>query len=149
MLWFVMLFFAQKYRVVRHLISSTTDQHLFAYERDEDEELFRIVCHDCGDYADQGNEDGDEIVLVEPESFCEYLGVEEEGPEKPCGDLREEIRDLYGHICYACGSRENITVDHIVPKRMDGQAVVPKRLILALDFLMRPAPWDSYEGLIW
>ena len=54
-----------------------------------------------------------------------------------------------------------------MPKSVEGQAIptnlqllcekcngekadsVPKRLILALDFLMRPAPWDSYEGLIW
>jgi hypothetical protein len=60
-----------------------------------------------------------------------------------------------------------MTVDHIVPRSADGLAVptnlqllckkcneqkadqLPERLILALDFLMRPAPWDSYEGLIW
>jgi hypothetical protein len=146
---------------------SNNELHFFPYERGEDEGLFRITCTHCRDYADEGNEDGDELVLVEPESFCEYFGVEEEGRKSPDGDLRKEIRELYGHACYACGVTEKITVDHIMPKSVEGQAIptnlqllcekcngekadsVPKRLILALDFLMRPAPWDSYEGLIW
>lgn len=143
--------------------------HFFPYEHNEDEERFRITCKHCDDYADQGNEDGDELIAVEPETFCEYFGVEDEGPKKPDGDLREEIRALYGNICFRCGETkaEEITVDHIVPKSAEGRAVptnlqllckkcnrekadlLPERLILALDFLMRPAPSDSYEGLIW
>ena len=141
--------------------------HFYEYEREEKDEGFRITCTHCGDYADQGNENGDELVCVEPESFCEYFGIEDEGPKKPDGDLREEICALYGNVCYGCSSTEKITVDHIVPKSVGGLAVptnlqllcdkcnrekadnLPKRLILALDFLMRPAPWDSYEGLIW
>jgi hypothetical protein len=143
--------------------------HFFPYERDEDEERFRVTCKHCGDYADQGNEDGDELIAVEPESFCEYFGVEDEGPKKAAGDLREEIRALYGNICFRCGEKriDEMTVDHIVPKSAEGVAVptnlqllckkcngekadqTPERLVLALDFLMRPAPWDSYEGLIW
>ncbi|SRR6266446_1950536 len=141
--------------------------HFFPYERDEDEERFAISCSHCGDRVDQGNEDGDELIAVEPESFCEYFGVEDEGPEKPHGDLREEIRELYGNLCYRCGSTKEVTIDHIMPKSADGRGVptnlqplcktcneekadqLPEKLILALDFLMRPAPWDSYEGLIW
>ena len=60
-----------------------------------------------------------------------------------------------------------LTIDHINPRSAEGRATptnlqllcekcngekadkIPKKLILALDFLMRPAPWDSYEGLIW
>jgi len=51
---------------------SNNELHVFPYERAEDEERFRIVCTHCGDYADQGNDDRDELVLIEPESFCEY-----------------------------------------------------------------------------
>ena len=141
--------------------------HFYAYELAENEERSRITCTHCGDYADDGSQDGDELLFVEPETFCEYFGVEEDGPEKPHVDLREEIRELYGHMCFACGSTENLTMDHINPRSAGGRAIptnlqllcekcngekaneVPKRLILALDFLMRPAPWDSYEGLIW
>ena len=141
--------------------------HFFAYELAEDEERSRITCTHCGDYADDGNEDGNELVLVEPESFCEYFGVEEDGPEKPDGDLREEIRELYGNMCFACAATERLTIDHINPRSAEGRAIptnlqllcekcnrekadkIPKKLVLALDFLMRPAPWDSYEELIW
>lgn len=141
--------------------------HFFPYERGENEERFRIVCSHCGDYADLGSDDGNEVIHVEAESFCDYFGVEDEGAEKPDGDLREEIRALYGHVCFKCGSKEHLTVDHIVPKSAGGLGVptnlqllcekcnaekadkFPEKLILALDFLMRPAPWDSYEGLIW
>lgn len=141
--------------------------HFFPYEHDEDEERFAILCASCRDRVDQGNEDGDELIAVEPESFCEYFGVEDEGPAKPDGDLRKEIRELYGNLCYRCGSLKDVTIDHITPKSADGRGVptnlqplckkcneekadrLPERLILALDFLMRPAPWDSYEGLIW
>ena len=139
----------------------------FPYEGAGDEERFRIICTHCGDYADEGNDDGGEVLFVEPESFCEYFGIEDEGPKKATGELREEIRELYGHACYACGATEKLTVDHIMPKSLEGQGIptnlqllcdkcngekadkVPKRLILGLDFLMRPAPWESYEGLIW
>lgn len=141
--------------------------HFFPYERDENEGRCRIHCSQCGRYADEGNDDGDELIHVEPEPFCDYFGVEDEGPEKPDGDLREEIRDLYGQVCFKCGSKERVTMDHIVPKSAGGLGVptnlqllcercngekadkVPEKLILALDFLMRPAPSDSYEGLIW
>lgn len=141
--------------------------HFFPYGRDEDEERFAISCYLCRDRVDEGNEDGDELIAVEPISFCEYFGVEDEGPGKPDADLREEIRELYGNRCFRCGSTKDITIDHIVPKSADGRGVPtnlqllckrcnaekadqpPEKLILALDFLMRPAPWDSYEGLIW
>ena len=141
--------------------------HAFPYERHEDEETFAISCFSCRDRVDQGNEDGDELFAVEPESFCEYFGIEDEGPKKPDGDLREEIRELYGSLCYRCGSTKDITIDHIVPKSAEGRGIptnlqplcqkcnqekadrIPEKLILALDFLTRPAPWDSYEGLIW
>jgi 5-methylcytosine-specific restriction endonuclease McrA len=85
----------------------------------------------------------------------------------PTGTCAREIRELYGNLCYRCGSTKDITIDHIVPKSADGCGVptnlqplcqacneekadqLPEKLILALDFLMRPAPWDSYEALIW
>ena len=148
---------------------SSHQLHFFPYEGAEDEDRSRITCTYCGDYADKGSKDGDELIVVVPESFCEYFGVEDEGPKKARGDLREEIRALYGSICFRCGETkiEELTVDHIKPKSAEGRAVptnlqllckrcngekadqLPERLILALDFLMRPAPWDSYEGLIW
>lgn len=141
--------------------------HFFPYERNEDDERFAILCSHCRDRVDEGNEDGDELIAVTTESFCQYFGVEDEGPRKPDGDLREEIRELYGNHCYRCGSTKDVTIDHIRPKSADGRGVptnlqplcktcneekadqLPEKLILALDFLMRPAPWDSYEGLIW
>jgi hypothetical protein len=60
------------------------------------------------------------LVFVEPESFCEYFGVEEDGPEKPDGELREEIRELYGHMCFACTATERLTIDHINPRSAEG-----------------------------
>jgi hypothetical protein len=141
--------------------------HLFPYARPDDEDGSAVSCFSCGDRVDQNNDDGDELFAVEPQSFCEYFGIEDEGPKKPDGDLREEIRELYGNLCYRCGSTKEITIDHIVPKSADGCGIptnlqllcrkcneekadtVPGKLILALDFLTRPAPWDSYEGLIW
>lgn len=143
--------------------------HFFPYVRGDDEEQFVISCFHCGDRVNQGNKDGNEVVAVEPESFCEYFGIEKAGPKKANGHLRKEIKELYGNRCFRCGStnKDEITVDHIKPKSADGRGVptnlqplckkcnedkadqLPERFILALDFLMRPAPGDSYEGLIW
>lgn len=143
--------------------------HLFPYTRRDEGEQFVISCFVCGRQVDHGYEDGDELIAVEPESFCDYFGVEDEGPKKAEGHLRKEIKELYGNRCFRCHSTntDEITIDHIKPKSADGRGVptnlqplckkcngekanrLPERLVLALDFLMRPAPSDSYEGLIW
>ena len=157
------------YRSEQFRMYNMSDHHLhfFPYERDEDDEDDRIYCSHCGDRVDEGNADGDELIAVEPVSFCEYFGVEDEGPKKPDGDLREEIRELYGNRCFGCDSTKDLTIDHIVPKSAEGLGIptnlqvlcdkcngdkadkLPSKLVLALDFLMRPAPWETYEGLIW
>jgi HNH endonuclease len=158
------------YRPGQFRMYDMSDHHLhfFPYERDGDsEEDDRIYCSHCGDRNDEGDVDGDEIIAVEPVSFCEYFGVEDEGPKKAGGDLREEIRELYGRRCFACGSTKDLRIDHIMPKSAEGLGIptnlqvlcdkcngekadkLPAKLVLALDFLMRPAPWETYEGLIW
>lgn len=54
--------------------------HFFLYECGE--KWFGISCPHCGAYTRQGNEDADELIAVEPESFCKYFGFDDEGEER-------------------------------------------------------------------
>jgi len=46
---------------------------------------------------------------------CDYFDIENEGPKNQVGP-REEIRELYGTICYRCGEIKDITIDHVKPE---------------------------------
>ena len=126
-----------------------------------------ITCSGCSDRADDADEEGNDIIAVVPVPFAEYFGIEDAGPAKPTGELREETYSLYGKQCLQCGATKELTIDHVVP-RADGGVATPtnlqplcrkcneekadnpaKTLTVAFDFLLRPAPSDSYEGLIW
>jgi HNH endonuclease len=126
-----------------------------------------ILCYQCGDRVDAADEEGNDIISVVPIPFGEYFGIEDAGPLKPSGELREETYALYGKQCLTCGATKEITIDHVVAKSKGGFATPTnlqplcrecnerkagrpaKTLMLAFDFLLRPAPSDSYEGLIW
>jgi hypothetical protein len=126
-----------------------------------------IPCYLCGDRVDDADEEGNDIISVVPVPFSEYFGIEDAGPLKPSGELREETYALYGKQCLECGATKVLTIDHVVAKSKGGFATPTnlqplcrgcnerkadhpaKTLTLAFDFLLRPAPSDSYEGLIW
>jgi hypothetical protein len=94
---------------------------------------------------------------------------------KPRGNARkkqqERIVELYGIRCFECGAElkvgKTLTLDHILSQHHGGtwdiinlqpfcQACQNKKadspvqtITVALDMLLRPAPGDSFEGLVW
>jgi 5-methylcytosine-specific restriction endonuclease McrA len=110
------------------------------------------------------------MMYVRERSFQEYFCLQDESRGLPKW-LRKHILDCYGRTCFACGaalSASTLSIDHIIPLSRGGdhrptnlQAMCgpcnnvhkkdtePEVAHIFLDFLTRPAPSDSYSGLIW
>ncbi len=131
-----------------------------------------IVKCSCGQRVNSRH--GDDLISVYEEPFLEHFGFlveEEEGPKRKRGKAeRSRIREMYGSRCFDCGvqlDKNNFTLDHIVAQSQGGPTVsinlqplchdcnqkkrdLPVTTVkIALDMLLRPAPWDSYEDPIW
>jgi HNH endonuclease len=133
-------------------------------------EFHSIDCHLCRAGINEPGDDYESIPVM-PTPFCEYFGLEEEGPKRARGKvLRRELAEMYGHSCFQCKQNltlADVTLDHIVARAHGGEAVPLNLQVLcescnqkkkdlavvtmelALDFPLRRAPSDSYEGLIW
>ncbi len=103
--------------------------------------------------------------------YSEHFGLAEVGPKRVRGKaFRRWLAELYGETCFQCKqplTPEDVTLDHIVARAKGGQSVPANlqvlcnkcnqqkkdddvvTLELALDFPLRPAPSDSFEGLVW
>lgn len=135
-----------------------------------DTEFWPIHCYLCGDLINEPD-DEEEMIPVVPTPFTEYFGMEEEGPKRARSRrLRRELAEMYGSLCFQCKrplTLSDVTLDHIVARAHGGESVPMNLQVLcescnqqkkddevigveiALDFPLRPAPSDSYEGLIW
>jgi len=135
-----------------------------------DSEFYSIDCYLCRDRINEPD-DEEEMIPVIPTPFSDYFGMEEEGPKRARSRrLRRELADMYGSSCFQCKrplTLKDITLDHIVARARGGESIPMNLQILCvvcnrsknndevvsveigLDFLLRPAPTDSYEGLIW
>jgi|ERR1043166_108637 hypothetical protein len=136
----------------------------------EEREFHSIECYLCSDRMNDPDEDLD-IFSVVPTSFSEFFGLEEEGPNRARGRaMRRTLADLYGNSCFQCKqplALTDVTLDHIVARANGGEAVAANLQVLclkcnqakkdgevvtvelALDFPLRPAPWETYEDLVW
>ena len=146
---------------------------LFFFDDDEEEgqrEFHPIECYLCRDRINDPDDDI-KIISVVPTSFSDFFGLEEEGPNRARGRaMRRAMAELYGNSCFQCKqplALADVTLDHIFARANGGDAIPAnlqvlclkcnqsKRdgevvtLELALDFPLRPAPWETYEGLIW
>jgi 5-methylcytosine-specific restriction endonuclease McrA len=135
-------------------------------------EPHHVRCSFCGQHVSCTT--GDDIINVYEEPFLEYfgfLGEDEEGPRRKRGrEERSRIRQMYGSRCFGCGvqlDKTNFTLDHIIAQSRGGPTIsinlqplcemcnqkkadLPATTVkVALDMLLRPAPWDSYEEPIW
>jgi hypothetical protein len=133
-------------------------------------EFYAIDCSLCSDIINDRDDEYESIPVI-PTPFSEYFSLEEEGPRRARGKgLRRELADLYGDSCFQCKrplTLADVTLDHIVARAHGGEAVPLNLQVLcescnqgkkdievvsmelALDFPLRPAPSDSYEGLVW
>jgi 5-methylcytosine-specific restriction endonuclease McrA len=136
------------------------------------QEPHRVMCSMCGQRVDSA--EGDDIIDVYEVPFLEYfgfLGEDDEGPKRKRGKAeRARIQEMYGSRCFDCGvqlDKDNFTLDHIVAQSQGGLTVsinlqplchdcnqkkrdLPVTTVkIALDMLLRPLPWDSYEDPIW
>jgi hypothetical protein len=136
---------------------------------DSDAEFHSITCSLCGAEINEPGDDYESIPVM-PTSFSEYFGLEEEGPKRARGKaLRRERAEMYGNSCFQCKrplTLADVTLDHIVARAHGGEAVPMNLQVLcescnqtkkdipvvtmelALDFPLRAAPSDSYEGLV-
>lgn len=128
-----------------------------------------VQCTDCH----QTIEDSDDLFAVYEEPFAEYCGLPdpESAPRNLRGKSKKEVRErlakIYGGLCFECGKRRKLTLDHIEPQSRGGTWLTtnlqpfceecqqkkanlqPVKVIVALDMLLRPPPSDSFDGLIW
>jgi 5-methylcytosine-specific restriction endonuclease McrA len=131
---------------------------------------YAIICDLCQNSV-TGINDSLDIVPAIPIAFSTYFGLNEVGPKRARGKaFRKWLAGLYGDKCFHCErplTQEDLTLDHIVARAKGGQSVPSNlqvlcekcnhrkkdnpvfTLELALDFPLRPAPSDSYEGLVW
>jgi 5-methylcytosine-specific restriction endonuclease McrA len=137
---------------------------------DNDAEFYSIHCYLCTAQINEPGDDNESIPVV-PTPFSEHFGLEEEGPRRARGRaLKRGLATMYGHSCFQCKqplTLADVTLDHIVARAHGGEAVPLNLQVLcescnqskkdlavvtmelALDFPLRPAPSDTYEGLIW
>ena len=114
---------------------------------------------------------GNDIIRVIEEPFADYFGFPEEGPKRKRGKAeRRKIVEQYGFRCFECRTpldENSLTLDHIVSQSKGGPTIslnlqplcshcnqekadLPVEGVkIALDMLLRPAPFDSYEDPIW
>jgi len=112
-----------------------------------------------------------EFIYAYPQSYHLYFDLPDTGPVKPPDWIKRRLLDWYGNRCFMCKTdinRESMSADHIVAKSNNGsldfsnlqplcrrcdnerkQSAKGPDYIVYLDFLLRPAPSDSYGGLIW
>lgn len=129
---------------------------------------YRTRCMICRDSVDVSAND---YVFAVPEPYTSYFELPETGPRHAPQWVRRALLEWYGEKCFMCAmalNNQNMTVDHIVPKSAQGSLDFSNLQPLCkqcnnerkgdeegplyrvyLDFLFRPAPSDSYEGLIW
>jgi HNH endonuclease len=139
-------------------------------ENSHGDNFWPIDCYLCNDRINS-RADKEQIIPVVPTPFSEYFNIDEEGPKRARGrKLRAELAEMYGYTCFQCKnplSLKDVTLDHIVARSQGGQSVPINLQVLCwtcnqkkkddqvlsikigLDFPLRPAPSDSYEGLIW
>ena len=124
------------------------------------------VCHQSLAYW----EDEDAACRVYSVSFKTFSPFNEPDSHHVGRHLKQVIRQLYDHTCFACGREledDEMTVDHVVSKAHGGsgeelnlqllcfkcnhaKADQPVDVIaLALHFPLRPVPSDAYEGVTW
>lgn len=112
-------------------------------------------------------------VSVYEESFLNYFGFadEEQIYEKKLSKKeKKQLLHLYGGCCFECRKplgQKSATLDHIVAQSKEGPTMslnlqplcadcnqkkrdLPVETVrIALDMLLRPAPFESYEDPIW
>ena len=149
--------------------------HMWDYESSTPDWWRGPTCSICSQDIRAG--DGDGIFVVTEEPFEDYFGLPEPGdaPKQLRGKARKEMRqrifDLYGGRCFECRKKlrigKNLTLDHIVAKSRNGgwlpinlqpfcrrcqekkKDLPVETVVFALDMLLRPAPSDAYDGLVW
>lgn len=147
------------------------DHSLYFFEDEVSEAPgYAIQCHLCDDSI-TGVNDPLDVIHVLPVPYSEHFGLAEAGPKRARGKgVRRWLAELYGETCFQCKqplTPEDVTLDHIVARAKGGQSVPANlqvlcnkcnqqkkdddvvTLELALDFPLRPAPSDSFEGLVW
>jgi 5-methylcytosine-specific restriction endonuclease McrA len=129
-----------------------------------------LECRICAERFTNVEEDN--LIPVVENPFSHYYDLEEEGLDRLArGALRRDIIKFYGKKCFQCKrflSGKDITIDHIVAYNGGEGATIPTNLQVlcrkcneekanlpaetvrfALDFPIRPASSESYEGIAW
>ncbi len=112
--------------------------------------------------------DGDDVYVLSDHLEEQYgIPMETSGRPKPPRWLRRKIKALYDNVCFACGTGEGLTIDHILPQTAGGDRAfrnlqplcglcniakgssIPEDVAVYSDMYFGPEPSDGYEGLFW
>ena len=127
---------------------------------------FSLICKKCGRALRPWS--GDDIFIVDYH-LEEHYGIPMETPAKqnPSKRVRKKILSLYHGLCFKCGSKDDLHIDHIMPQSHGGDAAfrnlqplcdkcgeekgdqLPNEVTVYSTMYFEKLPADSYEGLFW
>ena len=149
---------------------STIDELREAISEGVDSEIRGPFCFDCNRPLPYWEDDESACYIVR-QTLAEYIGHQFEEDAVSVGRrLKKTVLDVYGSICFGCGSdlkASEVTIDHITPRSKGGKADIfnlqslcgscnqekadqsPDDKTITLHFPLRPLPSDAYEGWSW